>query len=248
MKEFDFDTVPVEHVHLQPEMRMAFLDEPYGPGADRFRFLRMRLREMRNAAKLKTLLITSPLPGDGKSTIALNLATALAEGGSRRVLLVEADLHSNRTIGRLGLRQRPGLAECLENRLYAPALLRRIEPLGCYFLGAGQTQHNPAELLQSDATARVLDSLRSHFDWIVLDSPPLNPVSDAHLLARHADGILLVARAGITPKHDIQSAVNHFGQKKVLAVLLNGVEAVNRSYSKYDQYYGKKSSSKPQEP
>ena len=88
-----FKDIEVEQVEVLPESRIVFHNEPRSPGADRFRYLRMRLRELWDAGKLRSLLITSPLPQDGKSTIALNLATALAEHGKRTVLLIEADLH-----------------------------------------------------------------------------------------------------------------------------------------------------------
>ena len=120
-----FQQILSEEVHVHPGSRIVLHTDPLSPGADRFRFLRMCLRELWSAGKLRSLLITSALPLDGKSTIALNLATALAEGGKRSVLLLEADLHKPSLNEQLGLKARPGLTELLKRRLRRTAPLHR---------------------------------------------------------------------------------------------------------------------------
>src|SRR5688572_12527221 len=111
-----FRRIPVEEVSLEAASRIVLLTDPRSLGADRFRYLRMHLREVRDAAKLRTLVITSALPREGKSTVAMNLATALSEGGKKYVLLIEADLYNPTIASGLGLATgRPGLAECLED-------------------------------------------------------------------------------------------------------------------------------------
>ena len=141
-------------------------------------------------------MITSPLPQDGKSTVALNLATALAEGGKRTVLLIEADLYHPTLTERLGLEVGLGLADCLEGPLHPVLALRRLEPLSWYLLSAGEPRSNPTDLFQTEALARVIQKLSTHFDWILIDSPPLTPLTDALSLARHTDATLLVAERG----------------------------------------------------
>lgn len=229
---------PSVEAQIRPESRIVFHTDPRSPGADRFRFLRMRLRELWNAGKLSTLLITSPLPGDGKSTIALNLATALAEQGKRAVLLVEADLHHPSITQQLGIQTQAGLAECLEHGLNPMSSVRRIEPLGWYLLSSGEPRSNPTELLQSESVSTIMQELSANFDWILIDSPPVMPLTDALSLARHADASLLVARAGRTPRQAIEQTVKLLGNEHVLGMLLNGVEGLNRIYSKYYGYYG----------
>src|SRR5579863_2826781 len=120
--------ISTEEVQVQPSSRIIMHTDPRSAGADRFRFLRMCLRELWNAGKLKCLQITSPLPQDGKSTIAMNLATALAEGGKRTVLVIEADLHRPTLSEQLGIEKRVGLAECLEGNINPMSVLRRLEP------------------------------------------------------------------------------------------------------------------------
>ena len=234
----EFPQVPAEKVHIDAASRIVFHTDPSGAGANRFRFLRMRLRELWNAKSLKTLLITSPLPEEGKSTIALNLATALAEGGKRSVLLIEADLHRSPLTEQLKLKTGSGLSECLEAGLNPLSAIRRLEPLGWYLLSAGQPRGNPTDLLQGDALSVVIQKLSHHFDWILIDSPPVIPLTDALSLARHSSGSLLVARAGRTPRQAIEKAIALLGRPQVVGIVLNGVEELDERYSGYYGYHG----------
>lgn len=232
--------IPSEQVRIRPDMRIALLSDPKGPGADRFRYLRMRLREVKEAVNLRKLMITSPLPKDGKSTVVLNLATALAEEGKRSVLLIEADLYHPTLVQRLGLQARPGLGECLEKGIDPMSALRRLQPLGWYLLPAGELEGNPTELLQSEAFSKMLQRLSPQFDWILIDTPPVAPLTDAVSLSRLADATLLVVRAGCTPPEAVKEALALLGQKHVLGIIFNAAEGLNRLYSQYYGYYGKK--------
>jgi protein-tyrosine kinase len=233
-----FPHIQAEEVHAQPEGRIVFHTDPTSPGADRFRLLRMRLQQLGNARKLKTLLITSPLPGDGKSTIALNLATALAEGGKRTVLLIEADLHRSCLVQQLGLKAGSGLAECLEGGLDPLSAVRRLEPLGWYLMTAGQPHSNPTELLQGETLSVVMQKLSPHFDWILIDSPPVAPLTDTLSLWRHTNASLLVSRAGRTPSGHLERAISLLGREHVLGVVLNGIEELDQLYPGYYGSYG----------
>jgi capsular exopolysaccharide synthesis family protein len=230
--------VPREEVCVLPDSRIVTHSDPLGAGADRFRLLRIGLRELWNTGKLKSLLITSPMPQDGKSTIALNLATALAEGGKRTVLLIEADLHRPTLTSQLNLVPRPGLADCLEGSLSPLSAILRLEPLNFYFLPAGEPRTNPKELLQSDALSGVLQELAPHFDWILIDSPPVIPLTDAILLARQTNATLLVAREGRTRREAIEKAIALVGRQRVVGIILNAVDGLDRLYSGYYENYG----------
>ena len=237
-KASQLDQISAEEVQLHASSRIIMHTDPRSAGADRFRFLRMCLRELWNAGKLKSLQITSPLAQDGKSTIALNLATALAEGGRRKVLLIEADLHRPSLCEQLGIDKRAGLSECLEGRLHPGALLRRLEPLGWYLLPAGEPRSNPTELLQTEAFSDTLQKLSQDFDWILIDSPPIIPLTDALSIARQANATLLVAREGHTPREAIEKAIAVLGRQRVLGIVLNAVEGLDRLYSGYYGYSG----------
>lgn len=232
--------IPVEKAELDPAGRVARLTDPRSPGADRFRYIQMRLHELRELAKLRSLAITSPVPEDGKSTVALSLATALAEGGRRSTLLIEADLHRPSLVKSLGLQPRPGFAECLEDGLDPMSQIRKVNPFGWYLLQAGTSRDNPTELLQSDALSTVMQRVSSHFDWILIDTPPVLPLTDAISLSRQVDATLLVARAGRTSREAIEESLALIGRKHVVGIVLNGADGLNRLYSQYAGYYGKK--------
>jgi capsular exopolysaccharide synthesis family protein len=239
-KASELPEVAVEHVEIEESSRLVLFTDPRSPGADRFRYLRMRLRELRDVTKLQTLVITSALPQDGKSTVAMNLATALTERGKRGVLLIEGDLHNPSVAERLRIQKRPGLSECLETGADVVSCLRRVDPLGWYLLQAGTPMANPTEMLQSDSLPVVLQTLSAYFEWILIDSPPVAPLSDAVVLSRQADATLLVVRADHTPRDMVKTALALLGTKRPVAIILNGAKALNRLYAKYPQYYGRK--------
>ena len=230
-------SAPALNARMGPQSRIVVYTDRRSPGAERFRLIRLALRNA-NAGKLqKVLLITSPLPQDGKSTVALNLATSLAEEGRVKVLLLEADLHRPSLLQHLGLAPTPGLTEVLEGHAEPAAVVRRIEPLGFYLLPAGRPPDNPTELLQTDRFSALLRDFRACFDWILVDCPPAFPLADVTALKAHADGALLVARAGSTPREAVQEAIQLFKPGQVLGLILNAADEVNQLYEHY--YYRK---------
>lgn len=230
--------LPDEEINAKLLKRTVSYTDSLRLSADRFRYLRMRIRELSNATKLKTLLVTSALSLDGKSTVSLNLAASLADRGQHSVLLLEADLYHPTLVQRLGLKNGPGLKECLTSGLDPLSVVRRVSPLGCYFLSAGTQMPNPSGLLDGEEFAHIMRTLSPHFQWIVVDSPPVVPVADAIVLARHADASLLVVRAGRTPVDAVDKTIELLGANHIIGVILNGVEGLEQMYSKYNKYYG----------
>jgi len=229
-----FADFPVEQAQLRPESRLAYGDDPRGPAAVRFRLLRMRLKTQWKAGRLKKLLITGPLAHEGKSTVALNLAAALGERGRRTVLVVEGDLHRSSLTTILGLRPSVGLTECLVDDATSPlSAIRRIEPLGCYLLSAGEPRKNPTELLQTPAFGNIVQKLAPCFDWILIDAPPVIPLTDSLWLQQHADSSLLVVRAGQTPREAVEQTITLLGSKNIVGIVLNGVAARDHLYYRY---------------
>jgi Mrp family chromosome partitioning ATPase len=168
----------------------------------------------------------------------MNLATALATEGAARVLVVEGDLHHPALAKRLGLSPGPGIAECLEGDHNPLEFVQKIKPLGWHLLRAGaRGAGNPTELLQSNAAAAMFATLREHFDWVLVDTPPAVLLTDALSLSKWADASLVVVRAGRTPQDALDRTLNLLGPKSILGIVLNGSEEVSRRYSKYNYYY-----------
>jgi capsular exopolysaccharide synthesis family protein len=229
--------VATEVSPVPAESRVIVHNDPRSPGADRFKLVRIRLNNIQKTKKLKNLLITSPLPGDGKSTVALNLATALSENGKTPVLLLEADVYRPVLVKRLGLNPWPGLTECYQQGSDPMLAIRKIDPLGFYLLPAGQAMEDGSSLLQSSFASELIKALSSsYFNWILIDSPPTTPIADILVLKAHAEATLLVARAGKTPREAIEETTRNLGRDHIIGIILNGVEGLDRVYSKYYGY------------
>jgi polysaccharide biosynthesis transport protein len=227
-------TFPIEQASISPPNRLVFHADPRSPAAERFRLLSMRLLEHQISRKLKKLLITSPLAHDGKSTVLLNLATALCERGKHSVLVIEADLHNPSLAAGLRLNSWAGVTDCLQDGSISPlSTIRLIEPLGWHFIPAGRPHHNATELLHALALARLIQKVSECFDWVLIDSPPVIPLTDAMAFQRHVDASLLVVRAGQTPREAIEQAVDILGAKTVAGIVLNGVERRNQPHYEY---------------
>ena len=232
-----FLPVATEASPVPAESRVVVYSSPQSAGADRFRLARIRLNNLQAARKLKTLLITSPLPEDGKSTVALNLATALSEKGKPPVLLLEADVYRSAIVKKLGLNPWPGLTECFMQGADPMLAIRRIEPLGFYLLPAGQPMEDGSNLLQSSFASQLIKGLASSsFSWILIDSPPTTPIADILALKAQSDATLLVARAGVTPREDIEESIQNLGRDHIIGIILSGVEGLDRVYSRYYGY------------
>jgi polysaccharide biosynthesis transport protein len=217
--------------------RVVVYSDPTSAGADRFRLAQIRLKNLQEARKLKSLLITSPLPEDGKTTVALNLATVLSEGGKVPVLLVEADVYRPTILKRLELKPWAGITECFRRGEDPMRSIRRVNPLGFYLLPAGQPVDDGPSVLQSPFTSQLVKNLTlSSFNWILIDSPPTTPTADVLVLQAQADATLLVGSAGATPRELIEESTRQLGQDRILGIILNRVEGLNRMYSNYYGY------------
>lgn len=222
-------------ISISAKNRLACLTDKEGPAAESFRFLAVKLRHVRRDRPLKKLLITSTIPQEGKSMVAANLACALALGTQLKILLLEGDVRRPTLMQAFGLGNRPGLCEWLEDKRNLTASIYRLEGLDLWILPSGSSPQDPLELLQSRKMSQLADQLTQWFDWIVIDSPPVLPLADTSLWTRMADGILLVARQGVTKKRELQRGLEAIEQKKLLGALLNSCKYVTRS----DYYYGR---------
>ena len=194
--------------------------DTYSPRAEAFRVLRTNLSFIDPDAEKKVFVLSSALPGEGKSTTACNLALALAEGG-QKVALVEGDLRRPRVAQYLGLVDAVGLTTVLVGRVELAHAMQETQFPGLSVLSSGKTPPNPAELLQSRAMAALIADLRAEYDVVLIDAPPLLPVTDAALIASVVDGAVLVVRHGKTSAEQVRGAVERLegvGAKPVAAV------------------------------
>jgi protein-tyrosine kinase len=218
---------------------MLFYNSEQAPGTEEFRTLRSRLYQLREKRPLKKVLVTSSLPKEGKSFVAANLAQALARQQGRRVLLIDADLRASRLHLALGTSATPGLSEYLLGEADEFGIMQRGTMENLLFIPAGRSTSNPAEMIANGRLSILLGQAEPLFDWIVIDSPPAVPVSDAGLIANHCDGVLMVVRSDATPSDVARKARAEFDDKLLLGVVLNGIKRGSAEYSRYYGAYGK---------
>ena len=212
--------------------------EPHAPRAESFRVLRTNLQFVDVDNDHKVFVITSAVPEEGKTTTAVNLALSLAQGGSR-VLLIEGDLRRPKAASRLEFDDALGVTSVLVGRVKLPDVIQHDADTGLDFIAAGPVPPNPAELLQSQAMVDVIAQLRAIYDVILIDAPPLLPVTDAALIASKADGALLVLSHGKVTRDQVRISLDRLVQvdANLIGLVFNRVPAKGRRYG-YGYGYG----------
>jgi succinoglycan biosynthesis transport protein ExoP len=188
------------------ENPLVVRDDPRSPRAESFRTLRTNLQFLGGGDGGRSFVMTSSIPGEGKSTTSSNLAIALAISGLR-VLLVDADLRKPRQAEYLGVEGAVGLTDVLVGRAEPNDVVQRWGDTNLYVLPAGTIPPNPSELLGSKTMIKLITSLEGAFDVVLFDAPPLLPVTDAAILATHTGGALLMVAAGKVHKNQVKGAV-----------------------------------------
>jgi capsular exopolysaccharide synthesis family protein len=243
----------LEDIALQPwNPSMASLPTlaDRGESIEQFRGLRSQLYKFRDQGPLKTILVSSGMPAEGKTFVTVNLAMSLARNMNNNVLLIDADLRRPSLHSILGTNKTPGLAEYLARSAELNGVLQRnqnptIVEAGFVrtipnltFIPGGAGGDNASELVANDRLEELVASLAPLFDWILIDSPPVLAFADAIDLARAADAILLVARGSSTPFDVAQRAQAAFSNSRILGFVLNAVKDAPRNGSYY-YYYGR---------
>jgi capsular exopolysaccharide synthesis family protein len=208
---------------------------PRGSASEAYRTLRTNLTFAQLDKPPKTLVFTSPAPGDGKSTSASNLAITLAQQGLRSIL-VDGDMRRGAMHTALDTTARPGLSDYLVGSSSLEEIIRPVQLSDAHFafIPTGTLPPNPAELLASTRMQALLEHLDGEYDAVIFDAPPLNIVTDAAVLGARTDGVILVVRAGVTDRNAVRYAFDQLKavHARVLGCLLNDVDA------KRDRYYG----------
>ena len=214
-------------VHYDPRAGKEPLiveSDPSSPRSEAFRSLRTNLMFVNAATHPRTILVTSSIPGEGKSTTIANLALTLTQSGSR-VCLVEADLRRPRLMEYLHLEGSAGLTDVLIERASIDDVLQPYGSDGLEVLGAGAIPPNPSELLASEAMSRVLTALSARFDYVLIDTPPVLPVTDAVVLSTKVDGVIVLVGTTIVRKEQLEATLNSINavDNTVLGLVLNRV-------------------------
>jgi len=188
---------------------------------EQLRTLRTRLYQVRERRPLKTVLVTSAMPAEGKTFVCANLAYALARQSGHRILLMDCDLRSAGLHTLLGAPGEPGLTAYLRGKATAEQILQHGPQDNLFLIPGGHAAANPGELLAGGKLKGFLEQLAPLFDWILLDTPAAGPVADALRIANWCDGVLLVVEGGKTPYDMAQRVAAELPAKRLLGVVLN---------------------------
>jgi protein-tyrosine kinase len=218
------------------DARLVAALAPHSLAAEQYRSLRTRIKRAENGRAVRAIVVTSPDKGDVKSLTAANLALTMAQEFQQRVLLLDADLRRPSVHRLFGVPDGPGLSDVLIGAAELDHALVALPDHHLTLLPAGTPPSHPAELLGSATMRRVLDVLRTRFDRILIDMPPVAPLADLHIVAPMADGVLMIVRAGVTPKPAIERALSGLDLSKVLGLVLNESGAQDTDKYGYEGY------------
>lgn len=222
---------------------LVALKDPRNPLVESFRSLRTNLSYLNVEDEAKTFVITSAGPNEGKTTTAMNLAVVMADSGAR-VVLVDADLRKPSVAKVLGIEGGVGLSDLLAGKVALQDVLQQFGRQQLFVLPSGRIPPNPSELLGSQAMGKVLDMLGEHFDYVIIDTPPVLAVTDAAILSKRTGGAIMIAAAAKVRKQELSNALEALEtvDGKVLGIVVTMVPTKGPdaySYSSYSyQYYG----------
>lgn len=225
-----------EGVISNPQLVSFF--QPNSIATEQFRKLRTHFLQAKDTKSPKTIMVTSATEKEGKSTVAANLATGIALELQAHALLVDCDLR-NPTLGSwFGIKDGKGLSEYLTGDGEIPELLRKTEVERLSILPGGAVQDNPTELIETKKMKALIHELKSRYDdrYVILDSTPLLSTTEPEVLARWADGIVIVVRAGVTPRETVKQAISSLEKEKILGFVLNDLQF--KSSGLFSRYFG----------
>jgi capsular exopolysaccharide synthesis family protein len=202
---------------------------------EQYRQLAATLHHAQKASGVRSVMVTSAMPSEGKTLTATNLALTISQSYQRRVLLIDADLRRPRLREMFALPPTPGLTDSLSDIRGGKLPVHQISPT-LWVLTSGRTLPDPMSMLSSPATKQLIDDARDSFDWVIVDTPPIAILPDANLLAAMIDTALLVVSAQSTPYPLVQRAADKIGPQRILGVVLNRAEKSNLNSQNYYDY------------
>ncbi|MBW2272287.1 MAG: polysaccharide biosynthesis tyrosine autokinase [Deltaproteobacteria bacterium] len=226
------EALPAQDAGELNKRRISIL-QPESYVAEQFRTLRSRIESAAAQHAVCTVAMTSANPGEGKSTASINFAAVCAMSVGKRVLLVDCDLRRPTIHRSLGLSPKTGLAEVLLDKASFQDSLIPVEGLNLDVLPVRTRPANPSELLASAAMRRLIEESSAVYDRIVLDTPAVLGLPDAKIVSDLCDGLVMVVRADITPRAEVGAALEILDRRRVLGLVLNGVELSREGYGYY---------------
>ena len=214
-----------------PETEFGFkrallvMKDPDSVVAEQYRVLYTRLEQISHRKSYKTFAITSALKGDGKTVTTLNLAYIIAMEFKRKIIVVECDFKNPSITSRfLDMRPEYGLVDVIEGKAEMSDAIVRYKYGGLHLLPAGRIAKNSSELLSSNRVNSILNILKSQYDYVIVDTSRIMPLADVNIISKAVDGLLLVVRAGKTPRDIVLRAVSSLTMGDLIGIVLNGAD------------------------
>ena len=234
IKQEDFDK---EKRYEKNGRELIFLEQ--------FKALRAKFEYQVDMHKYKVVAVTSAIAEEGKTLTSANLAANLASVGRKKVLLVDTDMRKSDIAHMFNFSQKPGLKEFLTGSVpFEEIILSSNSVRGLSLISGGEKGTTPPDLLAGETFRSFLQEMRSKYDVILLDTPPILPVADTMSLRDQVDGFILIFRIGLTPYVMLRQALEEIDKNKIIGVVLNGVEL--QKYKYYQRYYGEYYHKKPE--
>jgi exopolysaccharide/PEP-CTERM locus tyrosine autokinase len=231
-------SLPASHNEKMDPNLVSFFN-PQSFEAEQFKILRSNLLYPISGNPPRSVMVTSPMPGEGKSFVAANLAISVALNINRHVLLMDCDLRRSSIHTRFGFEDVPGLSDYLSDGVSLSDLLIRTSIDKLTILPGGEPPDNPSELLSSERMSELLAEATERYPdrLIILDSPPPALTAETSVLARWVDGVIIVVKFGKTPREGVSDVIDKIGKEKIIGAVINSFEVYSSRY--YGKYYGK---------
>jgi len=228
-----------DNIEGPPDFRLVVYHQPESLAAEHFKVLRGIIMHPPRDQIIKSVLVTSALPEEGKTMVACNLAVSIAQSIDPYVLLIDGDVRRPSVQKMLGIRQSKGLTDYLMSGKPLSHFLTKGLLGKMTVLQAGSTVRNPAELMTSEKMYHLIEEARNRYSdrLIVIDSPPVNLAAETLVLAKHVDVVVLVVRYSASNKNAVEEAIHKIGKDKIFGVVFNGFEVTPRKYTYYKKKY-----------
>lgn len=218
-------------------LNLVTQNDPKNPGAEAYRVIRTGIQFAQAGKELQTIALTSCTPNEGKSTTIANLAVVLTQAG-KSVLLIDCDMRNPTVHKNFNLSNKVGLSSCISMGTALSDAVQKTSIEGLYALTGGVIPPNPSELLGSEQMKNVLQRAKEQYDYVLIDTPPVMPVTDALIVSRFVDGMILViasAEVKVEMARDVKNQLVNAGAN-ILGVVLNKVRSEHHGYG-YGYYY-----------